>query len=118
MKLNQSQKLILYSLGCFYQSLNQPLITKPVQARTSKITFIELLLSCGIVSKKERALYHNLESLEKKKLIEYQQKMIKFTYSGIAELQKISKEIQQYLDVENHFKTAEKPRRKVQTVMK
>ena len=57
MKLTKTQRLILYSLGQFYRRLNQPLQEKPVKVRTSKIAFIELLLSSEIISKQERALY-------------------------------------------------------------
>jgi hypothetical protein len=117
MRLTKSKRLILYSLGQFYQSINQPLISKPLKLRTSKIAFIELLLESKLISKQKRALYKNIESLEKKKLIDYEKKMIKFTELGLQELEIIKKEIKQFNDVENYFKTSKKPRRKLQTTM-
>ena len=68
MKLTKIQRLILYSLGQFYESINQRLNGKPLRLRTSKIAFIELLLQSKIISNQERALYKNLENLQKKKL--------------------------------------------------
>jgi hypothetical protein len=117
MKLTRTQRLLLYSLGQFYQRLNQPLAQKPVRLRTSKIAFIELLLSSKIITQQERALYKNLEILERKKLIAYENRMIRFTDHGLAILHKINSEIKQFIDVKTYFKTAEKPHRKLQTVI-
>src|SRR3989339_915820 len=118
MTLTQVERQILFSLGQFYQSLNQPLIEKPLKLRTSKITFIEHLLNSGIITKQERALYKNLESLGKNKLIEYDKKMIKFTDAGLKELDKINKEISQFISIQEYFKTAQKPRRELQTTIR
>ena len=117
MKLTRTQRLILFALGRFYLSLNQPLVEKPVQIRTSKIAFIEHLLRAKRISNQERALYKNLESLENKKLISYQNKMIVFTETGLKELEKISAEIQQFIELEKYFQQ-EKPKGRLQTVMK
>ena len=100
-----------------FTSLNQPLVEKPVQVRTSKIAFIEHLLAAKIVSKQERALYKNLETLEQKKLISYENKMIIFTEFGLREVEKINKEIQQFIDLEKYFQQ-EKPKRKIQTMIR
>lgn len=117
MKITRTQRLILLALGKFYISLNQPLVEKPVQVRTSKIAFIEHLLAAKIVSKQERALYKNLETLEHKKLILYENRMIMFTESGLKELEKISKEIQQFINLEKYFQQ-EKPKGKLQTTIR
>ncbi len=116
MKLTKAQRLILYALGHFYTALNQPLVEKPVQVRTSKIVFIEHLLAATIISKQERALYKNLESLEQKKLISYENRMIMFTELGLQELAKINKEISQFISLEHYFQH-EKPKRKIQTMI-
>ncbi len=118
MKLTKSQRLILFALGHFYQHLNQPLAEKPVWVRTSKIAFIELLLKSQIITSQERALYKNLELLEKNKLIDYDHRMIRFTERGVQILQKINKEINQFIGVERYFTTAEQPKRKLQTVIR
>ncbi len=114
MKLTKPQRLILYALGHFYTALNQPLVEKPVQVRTSKIAFIEHLLAAKIISKQERALYKNLETLENEKLISYENRMIMFTESGLKELEKINQEIGQFISLEHYFEQ-EKPKGKLQT---
>jgi len=86
MVLNSSQKLIVYALSEFYNSLNQPLTEKPVHVRTSKITFIELLETAMIISAHKRALYKNIEFLEQQKYITYRNHMIAFTAKGLKEL--------------------------------
>ncbi len=116
MQLTATQKLILHSLGHFYQSINQPLIEKPLKLQTSKIAFIELLLRSRILSKQERAVYKNLETLEKKRMIEYERRMIRFTERGLKHLNQINKEIKPFIEVEKYFLSA-KPSRKMQTVI-
>ena len=117
MKLTKAQRLILFALGHFYTSLNQPLVEKPVLVRTSKIAFIEHLLQSKIVAKQERALYKNLETLGQKKMISYENKMIMFTEFGLRELEKINKEIRQFISLERYFEQ-EKPKRKIQTMIR
>lgn len=117
MKLTKTERLILYSLGQFYQAINQPLIEKPLKIRTSKITFIELLLASKIITQQERALYKNLECLEDKKLIGYDKKMIKFSEKGLKIVDKINKEAKQFIDIKNYFGQGIKPLRKLQTII-
>lgn len=132
MPLTPTHKLILHSLGQFYRSLNQPLSEKPVRVRTSKIAFIELLLQSSLISKQERAVYKNLELLEKKKLIGYENRMITFTEKGLKQLGKVQQELakveqelqqrlQPYKDIDNYFQgdfqKGERRHRQLQTVM-
>jgi hypothetical protein len=116
MKLTNTQRLILYSLGQFYKSINQPLEEKPVTLRTSKIAFIELIKESDIITKQKRALYKNLETLEKKKLIAYERRMIRFTDKGLAAQKDINDEISQFLEVDKYFQ-GKKPKRRLQTVI-
>lgn len=117
MPLSPAQKLILHSLGHFYISLNQPLFEKPVRVRTSKIAFIELMLKSSVISKQTRALYKNIEGLEKKKLLKYENRMIAFTPKGLKELDKVQKEIKPYTNIEHYFQQGVHSQRKFQTVM-
>jgi len=117
MPLTPVEKLILHSLGQFYISVNQPLIEKPVRVRTSKIAFIELMLKSKVVNKQERALYKNLENLEKRKLIGYDSRMIAFTNKGLRELEKVRKEVTPFVEIEHYFQKGVKSQRKLQTVM-
>jgi len=118
MKLTKTQRLILYSLGQYYQQLNQPLEDAPIRLRTSKIAFIELILSSEVIAKQARALYRNLETLEDLKLIGYDNRMIKFTPQGLKILERINKEITQFIEIKKFFRKAGKPKRKLQTVIK
>ena len=116
-KLTKTERLILFSLSQFYSSINQQLVTKPLRLETSKITFIELLLQSKFITKQKRALYKNLEILEDKKLIEYDNRMIKSTDSGLKMFQKIDREINQFVDIKDYFKEIKKTKRKLQTVI-
>lgn len=116
MPLTPPEKLILHSLGQFYISLNQPLIEKPVRARTSKIAFIELLLKSNLLSRHERTLYRNLEWLEKKRLLKYENMMIRLTEKGLKEFEKVQREIKPFTDIEQYFRQGIKSPRKLQTV--
>ncbi len=118
-KISPAQKLILYALGQFYNSLNQPLTEKPVRVRTSKIAFIELLLQSRLVSKQERAVYKNLEMLEKGKLIAYKSRMISFTEKGLKQFSRVQKQIKPFMEAERSFQDIKnmKSTRKLQTVM-
>jgi len=119
MKLTKTQRLILFSLGQFYDQLNQPLKEKPLQLQTSKIVFITFLLHSGIITKQERALYRNLESLEEKNLITYEKRMIKLTPQGISILQKINDEIRKFNEIEKFFaKKKTTTKQKLQTMIK
>lgn len=118
MKLTSVQRLMLYALGRFYESINQPLVEKPVQLRTSKITFIQLLLQQNLAGKQERAVYQNLEMLEKRKLIDYENRMIRFTDLGLQELKKVDKEVKQLKEVDARFMQHLLPKKGMQTVMK
>ncbi len=117
MKLSKPERQILYALGKFYEQLNQQL-HESLQLETSKIAFIELLSLSKIITKQKRALYKNIESLEKKNLVEYKNRMIKFTSEGIVQLNRINYEIRQYDELKDYFSHANKPKRKLQTVIK
>ncbi len=115
MKLTKTERQILFALGEFYHQLNQPLTEKPLQLRTSKVVFITFLLHSEIVTKQERALYKNLETLENKRLITYENRMIRFTEEGLDILKKINKEIDEFLVIRKFF-IEKKTKKEFQTV--
>lgn len=104
MGLTKTQKLTLYSLGECYNQLNKRLSEAPLTVFISKIGFIEVMMNSGLVEKKERALYKNLESLEKKKLISYEERNLKFTKRGLIHYQRIKNGIGPFLAVEKFLK--------------
>lgn len=103
MLITKTQRQIIFALGEFYKQLNQPLEEKPVQLQTSKVVFIMFLLHSRIITKQERTLYKSLEMLEKKRLITYEHRMIRFTEKGLIILKKINKEVEEFLQIKYFF---------------
>ncbi len=116
--LTNNQRLVLYSLGQCYSQLNRKFEDKPLEISVSKIAFIEALLKSGLVSKKARALYKNLETLEKKKLIVYDNKMLKFTKRGYSSFSRLGKEIEPYVTHNSFWNSDVKFNRKLQARLK
>lgn len=115
MPLSSTQKKILYSLGQCYQKLNQPYQDKPFKVFISKIAFIELIQQADFIKKQDRALYKNLELLEKKKLIEYSEKKTKLTARGQRLFNQIEKEIKPYNLIKDFWHQNIKTERQLQT---
>ena len=65
----------------------------------TKSVFIRALMNAGIAGKTERALYQNLEFLEKKKLVSYDNKVLQLTDRGRKRFEKIVDEVSPYLAV-------------------
>ena len=80
--LSTPHKVMLYSLGQCYRQLNKRFEHAPLDVAISKATFIETLVASGLLGKTERAVYKNLEFLERKKLIVYASKELRFTERG------------------------------------
>ncbi len=117
MGLATTNRLILYALGEFYASINQPLTEKPVKLRISKVIFIHLLEESGLINKHQRTLYNNLETLEKKKLITYERKMIRLTKLGISELATIQHELEEFSKLKIYFHATKTIKGKWQTIL-
>lgn len=117
MSLSSAQKKILYSLGQCYQKLNLPYQDKPLKVFISKIAFIELLQQADFIKKQPRALYKNLELLEKKKLIEYADKKIKLTQKGQHLFNRIEKEVKPYFEIREFWHQNLKTERQLQTYL-
>jgi len=118
--ITKIQKYILYSLGKWIEEANKKVSGKPLIVSISKIRFIELMKKSDIVSKEIRALYKNLEVLEKKKLINYKYKELELTAKGKKQYEKIKRELEPYLDINNKLegKKALIYARKIQTLFK
>ena len=97
MKLNKKHQFILYALMKYLKKLNSRFDNQPLEASVSKIDFIRLLLDLKIVEKSERGLYRNLEMLEKKKLIKYENKFLKLTDKGLKSVKQKEDELFPYL---------------------
>jgi len=118
MPLTKNQKLMLYSLGLCLKQLNKRFENKPLAFSFSKIVFIEILKESGLITKTERALYKNLEDLEKKKFIKYQGRNLIFTERGLKNFNFIQKELNPFLETYGFWTKEIKPKRKLLTVIK
>ena len=95
--LTKAHQLVLYSLGECYRQLNKRFEAAPLEVSVSKVVFIQMLMDAGLVGKKERALYKNLELLEQKKLVVYTNKQLRFTPRGYQMFSKLSKDVNPYV---------------------
>ena len=116
MALTKVQQRILYCLGHCYNRFNSSYEHKPVKVYVSKLDFIDLVKD--FVNKQERALYKNLELLEKKKLISYEDKKIKLTVKGQKAFTKIQREIDPFIEIRNFWQQEVKCGREIQTYIK
>ncbi|MBI4163578.1 MAG: hypothetical protein HY512_01835 [Candidatus Aenigmarchaeota archaeon] len=99
MKLAEKQRFILFVLGKIYDEANRKLKDRILEVSVSKSAFIEVVMGGGLAKKKERALYKNLESLEKSKLISYENKVLKLTKKGQSVYSQIDKDLAPYVEI-------------------
>ncbi len=99
MKTTRVQNFILFTLGKWFEEANKKIKHKPLQVSISKKVFIELVKTAKFAEKQERALYKNLEILEKKKLISYRNKELKLTKRGEALYNDINKRLSPFFNV-------------------
>ena len=118
--LGKKQEFILFTLGMLYDELNKKLENKHLQTSIPKYIFIELVHKAQITEKKTRALYRNLEALEKSKYISYENSNLALTNKGRKMYLKIYKEHEPYITlIDILFKVdVMKYSRKSQTVFK
>jgi len=103
-KISNKQKFILYTLGKWYEEANNKLKGKPLQVMISKSVFIDVVKKADMVEKKERALYKNLEFLEKKKFISYTNKNLALTEKGKKLFQELNKIMKPFFKVTETLK--------------
>ncbi|HLC86444.1 MAG TPA: hypothetical protein VJG30_04115 [Candidatus Nanoarchaeia archaeon] len=99
MDLTSTQRFILFTLGIWYEEANRKLKDKDLEVFISKVVFIEVVRKARMVEKEERALYKNLELLERKRFISYNNKNIVLTSKGFNAFNKIKKGLSPYINV-------------------
>ena len=99
MFLTPTHKFILFTLGFWYNEANKRLQHKNLSISISKALFIDIIKKAGIVEKQPRALYKNLELLEKSKLIKYEDKSLSLTPKGEKVFNKIYEEHKPFINV-------------------
>lgn len=116
MKITKTQKQTLFYLGECLESLNKKFNNQPFKVSISKTAFIDIMLHSPLVDKQTRALYKNLENLEKNKLTSYKNKELSFTKKGLDLYKKIKKEVEHYLTAQKFFNKDVKTNKKIQTI--
>lgn len=101
METTKKQKYILFALGKWYEQANKQIENKALEVAISKSVFIDLVMKAKIAEKKERALYKNLEELEKRKLINYSNKNLALTKKGDKIFCQLNSEIKPYVKLNN-----------------
>ena len=121
MKTTKVQRFILFALGKWFEEANKKIKHKPLKVSISKKLFIDVVKTAKIVKKQERALYKNLEILEKKKkLVEYKNKELELTKKGKKLYEDINNNMKPYINVFKKLKEKSPTSytRKVQTIFK
>jgi hypothetical protein len=120
MSVGAKQVFILFTLGQYYIEANKRLKGMPLEIVISKKVFIDIVMQAHIAEKKERALYRNLEILEKKKYISYANQCLKLTPRGRRLFIKLNTTYQPYMNLAKVLEKTEIARytKKAQTVFK
>jgi len=99
MALSTQQAFVLFALGRCYEECEHRFSGKFLSIDLNKKDFISLSQKAGMVVKGERAMYKNLEDLEKSKLISYANKCLKLTSKGEKRYQDLLSRIEPYIAV-------------------
>jgi hypothetical protein len=120
MKVTRTQKWMIFALGSWFGEAQKKIHGSPLLVSVSKIAFIDFLLSTGLVTKHKRALYKNLEVLEKRKWIVYDNRELLLTHTGLRTFEKIYEELLPYLTVKDKLASQDvlKYTKKVQTILR
>jgi len=117
-KISKKHQFVLYALMEYLKKLNKRFKDQPLEASVSKIDFIRLLQNLRIVEKSQRGLYKNLEVLEKRKLIAYENRFLKLTQRGLKAVQQKETEINPYIRLLVDLEKADIKTSKAQTYFK
>jgi len=120
MKTTRVQNFILFTLGKWFEEANKKIKDRSLKVSISKTVFIDLVKTAKFARKQERALYKNLEILEKKKLVKYENKELELTQKGKTLYEDIDKRLKPFFNVFKKLKEKDPIRytKKVQTVFR
>ena len=105
MRVTKVQAFILFALGTCYEEFSRRFADKPLAVSMNKVAFIELARKAQITSKKERALYKNLEALEALKLVTYDNKNLALTSRGQKVFERVHYDLAPYINIKSVLKT-------------
>ena len=113
------KKEMLFILGQFFKKTNRMFSKSVLDVSVSKAEFIDVILSVGAVAKQKRAIYRNLESLQKGKYIIYDDRKLRFSKKGYNEYVKIKTEHMRMKQIEANIATQSiRFKRKIQAKLK
>ena len=115
-KIAKAKLMMLYILGEYYRHINRRFNTPFLKVSLTKTEYISVVKNSGVVSKQDRAIYKNLEDLEKDRLLKYDHSMLKFTLKGKKEYEKLCKELDLYLKARERLEKRAKKVNKGQMV--
>ncbi|MBN1544861.1 hypothetical protein JW898_05370 [Candidatus Woesearchaeota archaeon] len=93
MGVGGKKKEMLFILGQFLKETDRKFSETPLLVSISKAEFIDGIREMQIIKKKERAVYRNLEDLEKEKYVVYDNKNLSLSRKGFNEYEKIRQEL-------------------------
>ncbi len=114
---------MLFILGHVLQESQKQFSNKPLSVYISKADFISIALHLGAVAKHERAIYKNLELLEKSRLISYkkdkQKRSLRLSQKGYQAFQRLAQRHEDWHTIRQKIEQAEllKGNRIFQTVL-
>ena len=122
-KSNPIREEMLFILGHVLQTSQKQFSNKPLSVAISKADFISIAQHVGAVTKQERAMYKNLELLEKERLITYlrnkQKRSLCFSQKGYQAFQRLAQRHEDWHAIRQKIADAEllKGNRVFQTVL-
>jgi hypothetical protein len=117
--LTGKKKEMLFTLGQFFRETDRKFAESPLLVSVSKAEFIDIIRGMSAVSKKERAVYKNLEELQKARYIVYDERSLSFSKKGYAEYERIREELEQLNAIASKIESKKIVfKRKIQTKLK
>ncbi len=99
MRITNTQRLMLFTLGRWFEAAERHLSGKPLEIAVSKSTYIDFLLRINLAGKQRRALYKNLQVLERRKWIRYEHRELLLTPQGLKVYQTQNDSLSPYLNI-------------------
>jgi hypothetical protein len=119
MTLTDKKKEMLFILGQFLLETDKKFAEAPLQVSISKAEFIEIIKDMKAVSKTERTIYKDLEELQEKRYIIYDERDLRMSKKGYNEYIGIIEEADRLKQLAESIKASNiRFKRKIQTKLK
>lgn len=119
MSLNNVEKEMLFVLGEFFRKTDKRFSKAHLEVSVSKAEFIDVIKDVKVVTKQNRAIYKNLEKLQKNKHITYRERQLRLTRKGFAEYERLKKELMRLKQIEANIATQKiRFKRKIQAKLR